>query len=325
LGPGISRPTASQDSANSHDNYSIPLELKDYERKDIRQIDIAPLGAVLLGIPIPTNSEGVVPLNYLEGDSSVKAANIYANAEQICSSYVKREEEWIRNSVLAVFSTSFSAKIRAKLKSTRKEIEKEDYKKALEDSYDLISFCTEGISEYQVSEKTGILVIFSIAFVSWMCNSFVITFIQGNPDLKNFESSKNPKQLWLAVSIILFIYVWLMNSPWRYYVYMIFPVFFGFQIARHYQRIKEFVMKIVPQSAIWIVLLLINFLLMTKAFKGEKNILMYAIFFWGVLTAAENFTYRRLSAIWMTSICFLTFILSFDRIELPVNSVFIPG
>ena len=48
-----------------HDGWSEKWKLENYERIDIEQADIAALMSTLIGVPIPLNSEGVLPIGYL--------------------------------------------------------------------------------------------------------------------------------------------------------------------------------------------------------------------------------------------------------------------
>jgi GPI ethanolamine phosphate transferase 1 len=58
-------------------------QLHELQRNDVAQADIAPLIAVLAGVPIPVNSVGRVPLPFLQVDAAQAAAVVLANARQI--------------------------------------------------------------------------------------------------------------------------------------------------------------------------------------------------------------------------------------------------
>jgi phosphatidylinositol glycan class N len=49
----------------------------------IDQIDLAPLQAALLNVPVPTNNFGVLPLNFLNASSKYKFQAACANLKQV--------------------------------------------------------------------------------------------------------------------------------------------------------------------------------------------------------------------------------------------------
>uniref|UniRef100_A0A4W4F8A8 GPI ethanolamine phosphate transferase 1 n=1 Tax=Electrophorus electricus TaxID=8005 RepID=A0A4W4F8A8_ELEEL len=60
------------------------------------QADIAPLISTLIGVPIPLNSVGVLPLQYLDNSQHFKAESMHANAIQILEQFkvkMKQKEE----------------------------------------------------------------------------------------------------------------------------------------------------------------------------------------------------------------------------------------
>ncbi|XP_044757575.1 GPI ethanolamine phosphate transferase 1-like [Coccinella septempunctata] len=64
---------------------------RDINRKDLKNIDIAPLISVLLGINFPTNSRGIVPVNYLDISDQQKYQVVLKNLHQIFNIYEKKE------------------------------------------------------------------------------------------------------------------------------------------------------------------------------------------------------------------------------------------
>ena len=59
----------------------------DLEQRDVEQADIAPLMSALLGIPIPVNNVGKLPVNYLGTDDEYSAQSKLSNAKQILSQF----------------------------------------------------------------------------------------------------------------------------------------------------------------------------------------------------------------------------------------------
>uniref|UniRef100_A0A3Q1AZ20 GPI ethanolamine phosphate transferase 1 n=1 Tax=Amphiprion ocellaris TaxID=80972 RepID=A0A3Q1AZ20_AMPOC len=62
-----------------NDGYLQDWKLEHLRRVDVNQADIAPLMASLIGVPIPVNSVGVLPLLYLNNSGQFKAESMYTN------------------------------------------------------------------------------------------------------------------------------------------------------------------------------------------------------------------------------------------------------
>ena len=58
------------------------------KRCDVNQADVAPLMSSLAGIPVPVNSVGVLPIDYVSNDIITKAQLLLSNARQISAQYV---------------------------------------------------------------------------------------------------------------------------------------------------------------------------------------------------------------------------------------------
>ncbi|XP_044756997.1 GPI ethanolamine phosphate transferase 1-like [Coccinella septempunctata] len=70
------------------------------ERKDVSNIDIAPLIAVLLGIHFPTNSYGKLPVAYLDADNTTKLQLISQNLIQILNIFKAKRERLSKNMLI---------------------------------------------------------------------------------------------------------------------------------------------------------------------------------------------------------------------------------
>ena len=76
------------------------------QRSDIKQADIANLMSALLGVAIPLNSVGVVPLDYLNVSLQDKAEIIYTNAKQMLAQFhVKMSQK--QDTTLALLFTPY--------------------------------------------------------------------------------------------------------------------------------------------------------------------------------------------------------------------------
>uniref|UniRef100_A0A8C6MH74 GPI ethanolamine phosphate transferase 1 n=1 Tax=Nothobranchius furzeri TaxID=105023 RepID=A0A8C6MH74_NOTFU len=69
------------------DDFLQDWKLEHIRRVDVNQADIAPLMASLVGLPIPVNSVGVLPLLYLNSSDKFKAESMYTNAIQVLEQF----------------------------------------------------------------------------------------------------------------------------------------------------------------------------------------------------------------------------------------------
>uniref|UniRef100_A0A3B3XKR7 GPI ethanolamine phosphate transferase 1 n=1 Tax=Poecilia mexicana TaxID=48701 RepID=A0A3B3XKR7_9TELE len=86
-GAGVNRAQRVIEAQPYEDGYLKDWNLEHIRRADVNQADIAPLMASLLGLPIPVNSVGVMPLLYLNNSDQFKAESMYTNAIQVLEQF----------------------------------------------------------------------------------------------------------------------------------------------------------------------------------------------------------------------------------------------
>uniref|UniRef100_A0A672IJD8 GPI ethanolamine phosphate transferase 1 n=1 Tax=Salarias fasciatus TaxID=181472 RepID=A0A672IJD8_SALFA len=86
-GAGVNRARIVTEPQQYTDGYLKDWKLEHLRRVDVNQADIAPLMASLIGVPIPVNSVGVLPLLYLNNSEQFKAESMYTNAIQILEQF----------------------------------------------------------------------------------------------------------------------------------------------------------------------------------------------------------------------------------------------
>uniref|UniRef100_A0A3Q0QZ86 GPI ethanolamine phosphate transferase 1 n=1 Tax=Amphilophus citrinellus TaxID=61819 RepID=A0A3Q0QZ86_AMPCI len=96
-GAGVQKAQRVSEPQPYNNGYLQDWKLEHLRRVDVSQADIAPLMASLIGVPIPVNSVGVLPLPYLNNSDQFKAESMYTNAIQVlehlftCGSLTVRE------------------------------------------------------------------------------------------------------------------------------------------------------------------------------------------------------------------------------------------
>ena len=227
-GAGIKSPLAIGYSKIPHpDSLSGKWGLERFERVDVEQADIAPLMATLIGVPIPVNSEGVVPLQYIHYNSGFNARSLFANARQLLEQLRVKEERIYGNSLPLTFRAF------TKLKDLQSDlqfqidnlIERKQYERAIELSYELISLVKEGIRYYHTYHRFTLKFVVTLGFLGWvMCILVVILEESVTPRTWLRESGPRlvrPCLVYGFVALMLF----LQSSPFLYYLYYSIPVF----------------------------------------------------------------------------------------------------
>lgn len=77
----------SADASSKEAAYYAHWHMSDRQREDVVQADLAPLMASLVGVPVPANAEGRLPLAYLDASSAYRAHALLANARQVLEVY----------------------------------------------------------------------------------------------------------------------------------------------------------------------------------------------------------------------------------------------
>ncbi|EDV25329.1 uncharacterized protein TRIADDRAFT_23890 [Trichoplax adhaerens] len=86
-GAGIAWPVHPNPIDDYNDRLASEWKLLGYRRLDIKQIDIPPLMSSLLGIAIPINSMGILPISYLNASKSYIAESTIVNAKQLVAQF----------------------------------------------------------------------------------------------------------------------------------------------------------------------------------------------------------------------------------------------
>uniref|UniRef100_A0A667YYD6 GPI ethanolamine phosphate transferase 1 n=1 Tax=Myripristis murdjan TaxID=586833 RepID=A0A667YYD6_9TELE len=192
-GAGVHHAQRVTDPQSYSDGYLQDWKLEHFRRVDVNQADIAPLMASLIGVPIPVNSVGVLPLLYLNNSDQFKAESIYTNAIQILEQFkVKMTQK--KETTLSFFFTPFQS---------------------------VISHALEGLVYYHTYDRFFLGCSVVLGFVGW--TSYVILLI-----LKTHAGLRRPPshtaQLCVCVTVVITVFLFIQSSPVTYYIYCLLPV-----------------------------------------------------------------------------------------------------
>ncbi|KAJ7617900.1 Phosphatidylinositolglycan class N-domain-containing protein [Roridomyces roridus] len=230
-GRGIRGPLPDS-SPSSHDDYSAPWELDHLLRRDIEQADLAPLMAAILGLNWPIHSVGVIPARYIfpRGGDETVARTAQVNAKVILEQYRIRHEI---KKASSVFYEPFApleaggSRISTGFHAIEVAISEKRWLAAQRLSSSLIQDGLAGLKYLQRYDALFIRFLATAAYVGWSIYAFLSAFSVLLPGPQG-QTEPRPKNTQLAVLVLVgFWSVFaVQRSPWRYYFYVGFPVYF---------------------------------------------------------------------------------------------------
>ncbi|KAF9582958.1 Glycosyl phosphatidyl inositol anchor synthesis [Lunasporangiospora selenospora] len=245
-GAGIQKP----DTINpqGHDDFSADWALGAYSRHDVRQADIAPLMAALIGINYPVNSVGELPLPYLDASDSFRAASTFTNTLQILEQYHVKQEQKRRTEL---FFKPFSGLTgdhspEAVKKQVQALIDAGKYEEAEAECAEVRTLCLEGLRYLQTYDWLFLRSVVSAGYLGWIAfslNFIMRTFVFDKNDARFgafgstrvLKSNKTPvsssekrtvTMLGAATFVFFAVILAIKQSPVLYYAYVAFPVLF---------------------------------------------------------------------------------------------------
>lgn len=215
-------------------------------RTDIHQADVAPLASSLLGLPVPVNSVGVLPVDLLTSDAALRAAALAANARQLHEVLLRKDVLTQQSALLfrqfprlqeAAELSSAVERDRAagkfdKAIGTTKGL---SVNMSLEKCFDLVNVSLAGITHYERHDQPLLQTLLSLGYFSWAC--FVLVAVIRSPASPPFSFvpslSSIPERVVWTVFALLCIYLLLDQSPPAYFAYLLFPSYFIAGILRN--------------------------------------------------------------------------------------------
>ncbi|KAK4499371.1 hypothetical protein PRZ48_009884 [Zasmidium cellare] len=244
-GAGVAKPvTVGQGKAPGHDDgFSSDWYLDHVQRHDVAQADVAALMAYLAGLEFPVNSVGEVPLSYLDASDEQKAKAILTNAKEILEMYRVKEEDKkatvMRYKPYPGFGDAEHS-IEHRLQLIEEQIQRRQYKEAIESSDALIQLGLQGLRYLQTYAWLFLRTLVTAGYAGWIAFSFTTAVDQYM--LNGKVEPSRPLALTIAFSSILvglFSFLFVQSSPLTYYAYAVFPVAFWEEVFARRQALIE--------------------------------------------------------------------------------------
>ncbi|XP_028288277.1 GPI ethanolamine phosphate transferase 1 [Parambassis ranga] len=240
------------------DGYLQGWNLEHLRRVDVNQADIAPLMASLIGVPIPVNSVGVLPLLYLNNTDQFKAESMYTNAIQVLEQFkmkMKQKKETTLSFLFTPYQLLTESKQAELIHKTRILIQLEKYQDAISLCQSLISHSLEGLVYYHTYDRFFLGCSVVLGFVGW--TSYVILVIlkthaslNRHPNLTKQIQSRNLARLCMCVAVVITSFLLIQRSPITYYIYCLLPVPVWYSVLKESGTLRNLIQS-APSLPLW--------------------------------------------------------------------------
>ncbi|XP_066598156.1 GPI ethanolamine phosphate transferase 1 [Prorops nasuta] len=139
-------------------------------RHDVKQADIAPLISALIGIPIPTNNEGILPHYYFDHKNKGYALKVLvSNIEQL--KYQVKENQLMSCSNIA--SNQWEEELNQIVESVKEDLDKDDVINAFEKGDNAILLLKKLLSYFRLYQRGHFLFYVTLMWFGWMTFLFL--------------------------------------------------------------------------------------------------------------------------------------------------------
>lgn len=244
-GAGLNKPV--KNPVPIYDNYTEGWDLATIQRNDVKQADIASLMSYLIGANYPANSVGELPLSYINASEETKLKALYSNARSILEQYVVKERETIESQFQYKKFPKFAAKSPAQYLNEIEELigkvsagDESVEGFAIELTEELMTTTLEGLQYLTTYNWQFTRTIVTFGFIGWISYSFIIflrLFILKTE--YTLKSSLANYAVFGTLTIVLNYVLYYQKSPFNFYMYLMFPLFFWSQIFKSKVILKD--------------------------------------------------------------------------------------
>ncbi|CAO1624754.1 unnamed protein product [Sympodiomycopsis kandeliae] len=212
-------------------------------RRDVEQADVTTLMATLLGLNLPANSEGKLPLSYLDMPPEETARAMLTNALEVLEIYrvkhLHRAKRMIKYVPFKGLSTEGDDQLlpgEDRVRRIRNHINSKEYDMAIEESSLLIDLALQGSSYLQTYDWLSLVSVVVMGYLGSIL--YGIAFLLQNfvlPDGQAINTSSSSaitlgKVIAAPVPGIIFTKFQLEEAPVTYYLYVLFTVLYWVRV-----------------------------------------------------------------------------------------------
>ncbi|KAK3515446.1 hypothetical protein QTP70_021410 [Hemibagrus guttatus] len=299
------------------DDYSRDWGLETYRRIDVNQADIAPLMSSLIGVPIPLNSVGVLPLEYLNNSQHFKAESMYANAIQILEQF-KASSSFAFFDPFELLRPLTDSKMDKFVSHARSLIRIGHFDEAIHQCEALIDQAMEGLSYYHTYDRFFLGCSVVLGFTGWA--SYVVLVIlkthaslRKPPASRDVMTGRHLGRVFVCVGLLVFLFLFLQTSSFTYYIYCLLPVPVWYSVLKEFGIIVDLIRSVpsLPLSKCFGYFVLVTFgielLVVSFFYRAMLTLGLIALAMWPVVSGLYRKTKFR-SVSWVLScLCLAVF------------------
>ncbi|EGG11726.1 uncharacterized protein MELLADRAFT_33250 [Melampsora larici-populina 98AG31] len=232
----------------SNDPYFANWHLDNMGRLDVEQADIAPLMSTLAGTPIPANSVGRLPMNYLNASSDELARAAYANMREILQQYETKHA--MKASTTFAFRPFPELPERESIKQLttiqrlfhiHRLILTGRHEDAVRASSELQAAALRGLKYLQRYDWFVLRTLVTSGYVGWMILSAIHVLRTYALPPVSYQSPQVGfgSVLGFAVFLTFAVKFFIEQAPLTYYLYAAFPAYFWSRILNDSNTIQD--------------------------------------------------------------------------------------
>uniref|UniRef100_A0A2R8MKF1 GPI ethanolamine phosphate transferase 1 n=1 Tax=Callithrix jacchus TaxID=9483 RepID=A0A2R8MKF1_CALJA len=194
-------------------------------------------------------NQGILPVDYLNNTDIFQAESMFTNAVQILEQFkVKMTQK--KEATLPFLFTPFKSLSDSKqfdiLRKARSYIKDRKFDEAVSLCKELIHLALKGLSYYHTYDRFFLGINIAIGFVGWISYASLL-IIKSHSNLIRGVSKevKKPSHFlpcsFVAIGILVALFLLIQACPWTYYVYCLLPVPIWYAVLREFQVIQDLV------------------------------------------------------------------------------------
>uniref|UniRef100_A0AAX7THG6 GPI ethanolamine phosphate transferase 1 n=1 Tax=Astatotilapia calliptera TaxID=8154 RepID=A0AAX7THG6_ASTCA len=242
-GAGVQKAKGATEPQPYNDGFLQDWKLEHLRRVDVSQADIAPLMASLVGVPIPVNSVGVLPLLYLNNSERFMAESMYTNAIQVLEQF-KMKMMQKKETTLSFLFTPYQLLTESKqaefTQKARILIQLEKYEDAISLCQSLISRSLEGLVYYHTYDRFFLGCSVVLGFVGWT-SYVVLVILKTHASLNRHPNLTKQVRIYsrllcTCVAVVITLFLLIQRSPITYYIYCLLPIPVWYSVLKDAQN-----------------------------------------------------------------------------------------